>query len=197
MQQDDKNKNIEVLKEAKKRYHLTDIHIQMARDLGLNPKKFGSLANNKQEKWKSPLSEFIEGIYFKHFKKEKPDIIKKIRMKITVNYIYVTIEGDYYQVCFDEKEDDGSTEITNAPYFLIQRQFEMPDGGEIYIESHDDNYIGHFKVKESILQRDKFTIELKRPKFSYIEISFNSTENKFNALRSALKIMVPNYKEEL
>lgn len=33
-----KIKNIEVWKEAKKRYHLTDIHIQMARDLGLNPK---------------------------------------------------------------------------------------------------------------------------------------------------------------
>ena len=118
-------------------------------------------------------------------------------MKITLNYIYVTIEGDYYQVCFDEKEDDGSTEITDDPYFLIQRQFEMPDGGEIYIESHDRNYIGHFKVKEMILQRDKFTIELKRPKFSYIEISFNSTENKFNKLRNALKMMVPNYKEKL
>jgi hypothetical protein len=118
-------------------------------------------------------------------------------MKITLNYIYVTIVGDYYQVCFDEKEDDGSTEITDGPYFLIQRQFEMPDGGEIYIESHDDNYTGYFKVKETILQRDKFTIELKRPKFSYIEISFNSPENKFNELRSALKTMVSNYKEKL
>ena len=62
-----KIKNIEVWKEAKKRYHLSDMHIQMARDLGLNPKKFGSLANNKQQKWKAPLSEFIEDIYFKRF----------------------------------------------------------------------------------------------------------------------------------
>jgi len=73
-----KIKNIEIWKEAKKRYHLTDMHIQMARDLGLNPKKFGSLANNKQQKWKAPLPEFIENIYFKHFKKEEPDIIKPI-----------------------------------------------------------------------------------------------------------------------
>jgi len=65
-------------KGKKKRYHLTDMHIQMARDLGMNPKKFGSLANHKQQKWKSPLSEFIEDIYFKHFKKEKPDIITPI-----------------------------------------------------------------------------------------------------------------------
>jgi hypothetical protein len=74
-----KIKNIEVWKAAKKRYHLTDMHIQMARDLGLNPKKFGSLANNKQEKWKAPLSEFIEDIYYKKFKKDQPDIIIKLQ----------------------------------------------------------------------------------------------------------------------
>ncbi len=120
-------------------------------------------------------------------------------MKITLNYISVSIEGDYYQVYFEETEDDGRTESSNDPYFLIQRQFEMPDGGKIYIESHDDNYIGHFNVNEAILHRDKFTIELKRTNFSNIEIFFDSTEKKFKELRSALKSMVPTskYREEL
>jgi len=62
--------------EAKKKYHLSDMHIQMARELGMNPKKFGGLANHKQEKWKSPLPDFIEDLYYKRFKKEKPDIVK-------------------------------------------------------------------------------------------------------------------------
>ena len=35
----------------------------MARELGMNPKKFGSIANHKHEKWKAPLPEFIEGLY--------------------------------------------------------------------------------------------------------------------------------------
>jgi hypothetical protein len=35
--------------EARKRFHLSDAHIQMARELGLNPKKFGGLAKTKQE----------------------------------------------------------------------------------------------------------------------------------------------------
>ena len=65
--------------EAKNKFHLSNMHIQMARELGMNPKKFGSLANHKQEKWKSPLPIFIEEIYFKRFKKEKPDIIKKLK----------------------------------------------------------------------------------------------------------------------
>lgn len=34
--------------EAKKKYRLTDVQIQMARELGMNPKKFGGLANHKQ-----------------------------------------------------------------------------------------------------------------------------------------------------
>ena len=59
--------------EAKKRYHLTDIHIRMAKELGMNPTKFGGLANYKQEPWKAPLPEFIEGLYFKRFRKEKPE----------------------------------------------------------------------------------------------------------------------------
>ncbi len=73
-----KIKNKEEWKKAKKRYRLTDMHIQMARELGMNPKKFGGIANHEQQSWKAPLSVFIERIYFKHFKKEKPDIIKSI-----------------------------------------------------------------------------------------------------------------------
>ena len=64
--------------EARKKYHLTHAQIQMARALGMNPKKFGSLANRKQEKWKLPLPEYIEHLYFKRFKKHEPDDIRSI-----------------------------------------------------------------------------------------------------------------------
>ena len=63
---------------TRKQYHLTDMHIQMARELGLNPKKFGKLSNHKQEPWKLPLPDFIEYIYFKRFKKERPDVVKSV-----------------------------------------------------------------------------------------------------------------------
>ncbi len=64
--------------EAKKKFRLSNLHIQMAKELGLNPKKFGGLANHKQEPWKAPLPEFIEELYYKRFKKEKPDTIKPL-----------------------------------------------------------------------------------------------------------------------
>ena len=64
--------------DARNKYRLSHAQIQMARELGLNPKKFGSLANNKQESWKSPLPDFIEEIYYKNFKKDKPDQVLTI-----------------------------------------------------------------------------------------------------------------------
>ena len=63
---------------ARKKYHLSHAHIQMARELGLNPRKFGKIANHRQEPWKAPLPVFIEDIYFKRFRKKRPDNIKSI-----------------------------------------------------------------------------------------------------------------------
>lgn len=64
--------------DARKKYQLSHSHIQMARELGLNPKKFGSLSNTSHQPWKLPLAEYIEDIYFKHFKKRQPDNIRSI-----------------------------------------------------------------------------------------------------------------------
>ena len=66
--------------EARKKYNLTHAQIQMARELGMNPKKFGSLANHKQERWKLPLDEYIEELYQKRFKKLLPDDTKPLEV---------------------------------------------------------------------------------------------------------------------
>ena len=59
--------------EAKKRHRLSDMHVQMARELGMNPKKLGKLDNHKQEPWKLPLPQFIEKCYLKTFKRARPE----------------------------------------------------------------------------------------------------------------------------
>jgi hypothetical protein len=64
--------------EAKKRHRLTDEQVQMARELGMNPKKLGKLDNHKQEPWKVPLPRFIEGLYLKRFKRPRPEKIVRL-----------------------------------------------------------------------------------------------------------------------
>jgi hypothetical protein len=50
----------------------------MARELGLNPAKFGGIDNHKQQPWKAPLPEFIEHLYEKAFGKTRPDVVRTI-----------------------------------------------------------------------------------------------------------------------
>jgi hypothetical protein len=50
----------------------------MARELGMNPKKFGKIANEKQEPWKASLPALIEHIYLKRFSRDRPADVKSI-----------------------------------------------------------------------------------------------------------------------
>lgn len=64
--------------EARSRFRLSAAQVQMARELGLNPKGFGKLANHDQEPWKLPLPAFIEACYQKRFGRDRPEQIRTI-----------------------------------------------------------------------------------------------------------------------
>ncbi len=68
--------------EARQRFHLSHAQVQMARELGMNPKKLGKLGNHKQEPWKLPLPLFIEECYAKRFGKARSDDSRPIEAKI-------------------------------------------------------------------------------------------------------------------
>lgn len=61
--------------EVRKRLRLSHVQIQMARELGMNPKKMGGLANQSQEPWKAPLPQFIEECYRKRFHRAQPESV--------------------------------------------------------------------------------------------------------------------------
>ena len=64
--------------EARRRHGLSHAQVQMARELGMNPNKFGKLDNADQEPWKLPLPAFIENLYRKRFNKDRPDVVLSI-----------------------------------------------------------------------------------------------------------------------
>jgi hypothetical protein len=68
--------------DARKRHHLSHAQVQMARELGMNPKKLGKLDNHDQEPWKMALRQYLEHLYFKRFAKERPDVVLSIEEKI-------------------------------------------------------------------------------------------------------------------
>ncbi len=55
--------------------------------------------------------------------------------------VAVIISGDYYLILFHDDVD-----IEDQPYFMIQDQFEFPDGGICHFESHKENLTEHCKA---------------------------------------------------
>lgn len=64
--------------DARKKFQLSNAHIQMARELGMNPKRFASQANRENQPWKLPLPKFIEALYEEKFGKPRPDVVQSI-----------------------------------------------------------------------------------------------------------------------
>jgi len=76
--------NLQDWVEARMRFRLSDAHVQMARELGINPRKLGKLDNHDQQPWKAPLPEFIEHLYFKSFGRERPEVVMSIEERLRV-----------------------------------------------------------------------------------------------------------------
>ena len=68
--------------DARKKFHLSHAQIQMARELGMNPKRLGGKANHDQQKWKVPLPAFIEQRYERQFGKSQPDNVRSIEQMV-------------------------------------------------------------------------------------------------------------------
>lgn len=106
-------------------------------------------------------------------------------IKVELERALAEESGDYYQVVFQTEDRD------DAPYVLIQRQFEEPDGGVCYIETHDANYTGHYRVAHASLSRNRFRIQLRRQEVTQLEVSFESTHPNHGEVLRILKIMLP------
>jgi hypothetical protein len=61
---------------GRNRHHLSHAHVQMARELGINPKRLGGLDNHRQEHWKAALPVFIEELY--RFGRARPEFVLSI-----------------------------------------------------------------------------------------------------------------------
>ncbi len=57
---------------AKRVCRLSARHVEMAKKLGMNPKKLPGLVPSKSQPWKAPVGPFIEECYAKRFPAERP-----------------------------------------------------------------------------------------------------------------------------
>lgn len=107
-------------------------------------------------------------------------------MRFHANHISTSVAGDYCQAMFEASED--ATE-PDSPYLIIQRQFEMPDGGRCYIESHNEEYIGHFRVRRIDFRPDGISVEIGRARNNVIDVTFSMTTSAFEEAVPVIKII--------
>ena len=106
--------------------------------------------------------------------------------------VSVTVNGDYYQIVFHDGLDTD-----DEPYFMIQRQFEFPDGGVCHFESHHENLIDQCKAKSVSLSTNMLNLSYGRNHRRYVEIRFDLDGVEFQELVSVLKEMIPETRVEM
>ncbi len=112
--------------------------------------------------------------------------------ELSLPCVSVASAGDYFQVSFAEKEDSGEKEKSAGAYFLLQRQFESYDGGQVYLESDQDHELcGHFRIRTAELSREMFRLELMGRPVKSVQIRFQADEEQYRRLKRILQTMIP------
>ncbi len=110
-------------------------------------------------------------------------------MKLKCQYASASEAGDeIFQVLFREIEDQE-----DGPYVLVQRAWLEEDEGEfssIYVETHNEDLIGHYPTVEVNLTRNQFSLRLPPPVSETIEVDFDVEDKIFQELRRILGIIL-------
>jgi hypothetical protein len=113
-------------------------------------------------------------------------------MRFRAKYVSASENGDYYQVTFENTDPAGDAvdvDSPDSPYLLIQRQFEDPDGGLCYVETHDEEYIGHFRLRSIGLTPSHLLLEIARNRNNRVEVIFYIGQSESEEVQRVIDII--------
>ena len=195
---------------AQKKHRLSDTHVQMARELGLNPDKLGKIDNHRQEPWKAPLPEFIEEIFYKRFKKERPDVVKPLKQILKEQEIKTKTKKKEKEIRRKEREQEqinnGTDEVLTfqSPTSITEKKRSHSSGtGTIFhpyktaekccTNKRDESHIGQyntflfsgFEIGRLLLYRSVFLLSdlLKGSIYHIIVITVINTQCSHKAVQ--------------
>jgi hypothetical protein len=100
-------------------------------------------------------------------------------------------------VSISDSDGEGcQIEFTESPssedaYVLLQRHFEPPDDGNLYVESHHLAICGHFRITKVELRKNELCFSLGRDVDETVQISFEAGEGQYRRLKEVLSMMIP------
>lgn len=95
------------------------------------------------------------------------------------------LEGrEYFQVLFQEQDEPG------GKYVLLQRQFEIPDGGISYFECDEIERSGSHVIRKAKLSRKRFEIEVPGESGGKWVVEFEIEDRRYEELQEVLRIIL-------
>lgn len=113
-------------------------------------------------------------------------------MRLFAKKVSAVTSGDYYQLLFDSDDrDEGSVNPHDQPepYLMLQKQFEFVDDGTCYVESGDEEYVGHFKIKLLEFSATSLKFDIAGHDHDHVEVSFDMTEAELDEARPFVEII--------
>ena len=100
--------------------------------------------------------------------------------------------GDYYQLHFGPRESDEEKSDpyeVRGPYLIVQKQFEMSDDALCYIETDDEDYIGHFPLRLMEIGPARLEFEIVRSTDNHVEVSFALSPSEFEDVKRVAEVI--------
>ncbi len=112
-------------------------------------------------------------------------------MKLFVKSVSGTVSGDYYQLSLDAEsfvELNDNLEVIGS-YLLVQKQFEFSAAGKCYVESKDEDYIGHFKLTLIEFTPTNLIFDIAREQHNRVEVEFALNAAEFETLLPVVEVI--------
>ena len=105
----------------------------------------------------------------------------------------VSFVGEGCQICFDDGEAETETVCTQplAPYFLVQRHFEILDDGSCRVETNDIEACGEYRFAFAELLRSRLRLRTSGDHSLTFDVEFEASDRDYAALQEALRAMIP------
>ncbi len=113
-------------------------------------------------------------------------------MDITAKYVSASEAGDYFQISFKSDDPDGDDRQDDeppGPYLIVQRQFEDDDDQLCYVETHDEDYCGHFRLRLIGFSETRLTLELLRRNKRVVTVNYRLSKPDFEAVERVIKVI--------
>jgi hypothetical protein len=130
-------------------------------------------------RWRSAGSLCVAGPHLSlNLAPENHAVSRELRIHFSIRRLY--------QAVFEAETD---TDDPLSAYLLIQRQFEIPDGGTCYVETHDEKYIGHFRLRRVRFTPSSLSIEFDRPDKNFISVTLSIAVSDFEGALQVVRII--------